>query len=750
MASTLSGLFKNCYGLDDFKLKPIEFGRVNRAIIYSPNGVMKTSFAKVFEDISKGQPTTDRFFRDLPSTYDVALGPTAYSHAVLKKVDEIYVINSFDESFECQSTSITLLIADTQARQRYDKIYGEFGALIGRFEANLVKSSGISKAKMQGQIVSDFQLSTTSNWIDIIDKLKQSLAQFTDNEIFSSFKYVDVFNSNTQKLFDDPSFLAHIDEYVARLNDLIRDNALLSSEFNDTNAEELGASLEKNDLFKAHHVILLKDKKTEIKDVKGWTTLVKAELDKLYASPELAPTRQALRGQLNKNVESKRLLAIISKNPGIIRLLTDLSKLKTTIWLHLALSSEEPFAPLHDKLAQYREELDKIRKEASREKEPWKNVLDEFNRRFRVPFTMTVSNQEDAILRDRAPTVSFQYKSCKDTAVCTKENLMNWLSMGERRALYLLYVLFDVERIKSLASQDTTKEYLVIADDVADSFDYKNKYAIVEYLHDICSIPNIDLLLLTHNFDFYRTAVSRLNIYDENCFIVQRDETDGLKMHEFGGPEDYFKRIVQTIRNGKIASNENKKTCLVASIPFYRNLADYMDMASIREYLTCLLHWKSGNPSTGSITVDQLWAQLKNGFKVHDLTIDSPNQLVVDLIAQLADSICGQSNDETCLENKIVLSMAIRLATERYLEPILLEHNEVTDCGKDQTRKWAGKAHQYLSADINKKISEVCLMTPEEIHMNAFMYEPIIDMSDWALKDLYQRVKLLVNGANPI
>jgi len=355
VASTLSGWFKNCYGLDDFELKPVNFGLRNRAIIYSPNGIMKTSFAKVLEDISKGQPTTDRFFRDRPSTYDVAFGPTAYSHAVLKKVDEIYVINSFDESFECQSSSITLLIADTQARQRYDKIYGEFGALIGRFEANLVKSSGISKAKMQGQIVSDFQLSTTSNWIDIIDKLKQSLAQFTDNEIFSSFKYVDVFNSNTQKLFDDPSFLAHIDEYVARLNDLIRDNAFLSSEFNDANAEDLGASLEKNDLFKAHHVILLKDKKTEIKDVKGWTTLVKAELDKLYSSPELAPTRQALRGQLNKNVESKRLLAIISKNPGIIRLLTDLPKLKTTIWLHLALSSEEPFAPLHDKLAQYRD-----------------------------------------------------------------------------------------------------------------------------------------------------------------------------------------------------------------------------------------------------------------------------------------------------------------------------------------------------------------------------------------------------------
>ena len=37
-------------------------------------------------------------------------------------------------------------------------------------------------------------------------------------------------------------------------------------------------------------------------------------------------------------------------------------------------------------------------------------------------------------------------------------------------------------------------------------------------------------------------------------------------------------------------------------------------------------------------------------------------------------------------------------------------------------------------------IDEVNLMTAEGIHVNSFMYEPIIDVSDWALKDLYVRV----------
>ena len=34
-------------------------------------------------------------------------------------------------------------------------------------------------------------------------------------------------------------------------------------------------------------------------------------------------------------------------------------------------------------------------------------------------------------------------------------------------------------------------------------------------------------------------------------------------------------------------------------------------------------------------------------------------------------------------------------------------------------------------------------MTPENIHVNSFMYEPIIDLSDAALRELFTRVKSL-------
>ena len=43
-------------------------------------------------------------------------------------------------------------------------------------------------------------------------------------------------------------------------------------------------------------------------------------------------------------------------------------------------------------------------------------------------------------------------------------------------------------------------------------------------------------------------------------------------------------------------------------------------------------------------------------------------------------------------------------------------------------------------------IESVMLMTPENIHLNSFMYEPILDMSDEHLRKLYGEVLKLKGG----
>ena len=44
----------------------------------------------------------------------------------------------------------------------------------------------------------------------------------------------------------------------------------------------------------------------------------------------------------------------------------------------------------------------------------------------------------------------------------------------------------------------------------------------------------------------------------------------------------------------------------------------------------------------------------------------------------------------------------------------------------------------HLHVETALLIKEVNLITPENIHLNSFMFEPLIDMSVWRLKKLYQ------------
>jgi hypothetical protein len=69
----------------------------------------------------------------------------------------------------------------------------------------------------------------------------------------------------------------------------------------------------------------------------------------------------------------------------------------------------------------------------------------------------------------------------------------------------------------------------------------------------------------------------------------------------------------------------------------------------------------------------------------------------------------------------------------------------VDSIDSNQTPKLLAKFKELFSGDVSniETIQRVVLMTPENIHLNSFMYEPILDMSDEHLRKLYQDVLAL-------
>lgn len=153
--------------------------------------------------------------------------------------------------------------------------------------------------------------------------------------------------------------------------------------------------------------------------------------------------------------------------------------------------------------------------------------------------------------------------------------------------------------------------------------------------------------------------------------------------------------------------------------------------------LTSCLHKKD---NSDGLTVNDIFNIYKERLvKLNEKTIQFGGENIVQLIFKTADSICIEVDvNEILLENKISLAIAIRLKAEEYLISNLPEVN-LNDITVNQTQAlhkyYRDKFPESNSLDTLDKVN---LMTPENIHINAFMYEPLLDMSVHHLIDLYK------------
>lgn len=112
-------------------------------------------------------------------------------------------------------------------------------------------------------------------------------------------------------------------------------------------------------------------------------------------------------------------------------------------------------------------------------------------------------------------------------------------------------------------------------------------------------------------------------------------------------------------------------------------------------------------------------------------------------IYELANVIINEPQRERMeLEDKIILSIAIRLKVEKFMIEKIADDDFVSGIKSNQTQKLSAKFKKMFEkdTDVFAIIDKVNLMTPENIHINSFMYEPILDMSNDYLRNLYKDV----------
>lgn len=715
----LSIKLKNCYGIGEID-QTLNFNKSNACIVYAPNGVMKTSLAKTFLRIASKQEPEEKLYGRKPE-YEILVDGKAISS------EQILVVRPFDPDYE--SKNVSTLLVNAEKKAKYESIYSEILDSKKKLITKLNKASKVKADDIESQISKDFGVS------NIFDAIK-SIQSAQGNEIdISEVKYNEVFDEKVIELLSKEGVKLGISEYASKYNELLEGSPIYSKgKFNPANADAISKSLKKEKFFEANHRIVLNGNDNPVTKLEDFESTLKQAHEAVLSNKEL----QSIHSQLLSGVASvKTFQSILERVPAISGLLNDLESLRSKFWVAYYVSAQSEFDDLITLYETKKAELSAIEVEAQLEETAWHKSKETFKARFHVPFDIEVENQINAILGTKAPNIAFTFKD--DSGKELKFNRgqlssLDTLSVGERRAMYLLYVIFEF-----LARINSGEDTLVIVDDIADSFDYKNKFAIIEYLKELSQETSLRLLILTHNFDFYRTVQGRILVDGakwENSFIAKKV---GEKVLLVPGGGNNTSNPFELWRKGYSKS----PAMLISLIPFVRNLIEYRDGTTSEVYsvLTSMLHLKG---DTLELKVKDLLSIVADVIKetAHKPDVDE-NKTILSLVYETADQLCAiAKEDEISLENKVTLSIACRLLAENYML------GRVVDKTKISGNQTAVLFDRLKKEDTDNKLmkqikvlAQVTLMTPENIHLNSFMYEPLMDMSVLHLVDLYNRLK---------
>lgn len=717
---TLTLELEHCYGIRRLQTT-LDFSKAKAIAVYAPNGSMKTSLARTFEDIAAGTDSKDRIFPTRATKRVVKLGG-----ADLPK-ESVLVVRPYDEVFGHNAQTSTLLV-NADLRKEYESLHAEIDAAKAAFLKGLKEQSG-SKRALDKEISSTFTASEDQFYI-ALGRIKDELEKQTDTA-FASVPYDLVMDEKVLGFLGTKDFRVAIDGYIKKYNELLgKSTYFKKGTFNYYNASTIAKQLADNGFFKASHTVNLNaDSSLEIKSEKELEALISKEKEAISGDPELRKKFADIEKQIQKNVALRDFEEYLQNHEELLAEFANVAAFKEKLWKSYIRAKYELYTALIEKYQAAEARRKEIQEQAAKERTQWEDVIDIFNARFFVPFTLRPDNKVDVILGQQPLlTLGFVFNDGQEHATVGRDALLQTLSTGEKKAFYILNILFEIE-----VRRKTKQETLIVVDDVADSFDYKNKYAIIQYLTDIGEDPQFRQLILTHNFDFYRTLESRFVSY-EDCFMASKTSA-GVELVKARGIKNVF---VHDWKPNFFKDPQKK----VASIPFMRNLIEYTKGDTAPEFLalTALLHQKSNSDKTTVADLDKIYNAL---FGTTDASPDH-GKPVVDLIQEEAAK-CLKAADGINFENKIVLAIATRLAAERFMIKKINDEQWVGKISSDQTGKLMRKFKALFPAETAAiaVLSRVVLMTPENIHLNSFMYEPILDMSDSHLRKLYQEVVAL-------
>lgn len=722
---TLNVQLTNCHGIRALDAK-LNFGGKNAVAIYAPNGTMKTSFARTFRDFANGEETVDHVFPNRGSSRSIT-----DENGQSPDPNDVAVILSYDEELGPTESTSTLLI-NAALRKEYEALQEE---LLDARDA-LITALAAQAGTKQDVIATVSRVFTQNEdkFFDALIRVEYEIEQLDDAR-FADLPHDLLFNDKVATALKSAGVQAQLADYVTRLNQLLDESTFFNrTSFSYYNATNVTKSLGSNGFFTAQHALLLhgENEPRRITSDADLQALITEEKARISDDATLRKKLDSVERAVQRNEDTRKFFEFIAGREDLLPEFANVQNFHQDVWKSYFKEHEDAFKRVVECYKQTEVRRKEIERQAATESTQWDNVIKIFNERFFVPFTLRAENKHRVALgQETMLKLVFEFSDGAESTGVERNELLSVLSNGEKKALYILNVLFEMEARK--ASGRTT---VFVIDDLADSFDYKNKYAIVQYLKEMSEHANFKLILLTHNFDFFRTLHSRGVVGYNRCFMAQKGESNVVLSRASHVKNPFINGFKQ-----KFFEDGMQR---MASIPFVRNILEYTKGEEDPDYLTLtsLLHWKPGSSAINNGELDRIFNETflpgeTKSWKTGDKS-------VIDLLLEQAEAALIAAEGIN-FENKIVLSIATRIVAEQHMVAQLADPAFTDGIYGNQThtlfQEFKNRGHGTV--DSLRALDDVVLMTPENIHVNSFMYEPIIDLSDTALRDLYRRVKKL-------
>lgn len=556
---------QHCYGIKELEVE-FDFTETQAYAIYAPNGVMKSSLAQTLEDASKRVPSKDRIFPDRVTVRQIR---DEFGDEV--EGDRVLVVSPYDADYAPTEKTSTLLV-DARLKREYERL---------QISIDEAKTALLAALNAQANSGRDFEHEIASaftrggDFETAVTRIKDELEKQTETP-FEDVQYDIIFDDKVLKALNTKNLKNAIEDYVLRYNELLAASTFFTKgTFDYYNAGQIARSLAENGFFKARHSINLRasEEIEEIETEEKLKSIIAEEKQAILEDTELRARFDDVAKRLERNAELRRFCKYLQENETLLSNLSNLEKFREDVLKSYLKILYSHYSDLMEKYKRAEKRKKEIEDEARNQQTQWEEVIAIFNDRFFVPFELEAKNRVEVMLGN-APIVElgFKYVDGKNSTDIEKSELLKSLSTGEKKALYVLNLIFEFQRRRK-----DSLETLVVIDDIADSFDYQNKYAIIQYLDEISKNGPFKLVIMTHNFDFFRTLESRKIAKYSSCLMATKGESK-ISLTQATGIRNIFANDWRK----NFYSQSRKK---IASIPFLRNIVEMTTGEDDRKYL---------------------------------------------------------------------------------------------------------------------------------------------------------------------